>query len=174
MKLIILAALGLAAAQAVAQTETSDRDQQWIFRDRHGDGGESPTAIFLSWSYAHVILKAECKADEFGNSGKAGNGGITLYYYPEGAMLTEDESGGNRDQSFEPFGFSRGKRSISFPAIVKGQVVLGDIAVTPKLLSILKPGGDELEIEAANVMEEPWYAGQAEPLYRLAQVCAAK
>ncbi len=182
MKWLAAAVVMMSAAPAFAQTETSSRDLQWIFRDRHGDGSGSPTAVFLSWNYAEVILKAECKADEFGNPGKAGNGGISLYYYPGSIMLNNDTNGtengsgkaADGERPFEPFAFSRSNRSISFPATVIRQVVVGHIAVTPKLLSILKPGTDDLEIEAANEMDEPWYVGQAEPLYRLAQTCAEK
>jgi hypothetical protein len=174
MKKLFFGLLISLAAPFAAFAEPSDRDQQWIFREKHGDGSATPAAIFLSWNYASVIMKAECQADEYGNSGKSGNGGITLYYYPTPPVIKYDENGAYIKQPFDPFVFSRGKASVKFKADVASYAVIGNIAVTPELLAILKPGKDELEIEATIEMEEPWHAGQAEPLYRLAQLCAKK
>lgn len=167
MKWLVTAALAVVGTSAWA----NDRESQWIYRDRHGDGTDSPTAVFLSWNYAVVVLKAECRADQFGNSGKAGNGAISLYYYPGSTILPDN---GKAERPFEPFVFSRGDKSVSFPATATLQVVSGNISVTAELLAVLKPGKDDLEIEATNEMDEPWYVGQAEPLYRLAQACAEK
>ncbi len=174
MRVFIAALIFLLSTPLAAQIETSDRDSQWIFLAKHGDGSESPTAIFLSSNYSAVIMKAECQADEFGNPGKPGNGGITLYYYPDPPMIKYDTDGSYIKQPFEPFYFSRGEEILEFPAEVTAQSVNGSVAVTPKLLAILQPSKDELGIGAANEMDEPWYAGQALPLYELAKACAKK
>ena len=168
-----IAALALFSAPALADP-VGDRDLQWIFRDKQGDGTASPAAIFLSWNYSGVIMKAECSADEFGNSGKAGNGGMTLFYYPDPVVVRPDEYGQYADAPFSPYVLTRGKQSLQFPAKVSRSGISGSIAITPQLLAILKPATNELEIEATNEMDEPWYVGQAEPLYRLALTCAAK
>lgn len=166
--------IALISVSAVAETETGNRDQQWIFRERHGDGTAAPTAIFLSWNYTNVLMKAECGVDEFGNPGRANNGGMSFHYYPASEYLNRSEDGRYIDIPFEPFVFTRGQESFSIPAKVGHYAVTAHFAVTPKLLSILKPADNDLEIIATNEMDEPWYVGQAEPLYRLAQACAAK
>jgi hypothetical protein len=171
MRIALLPLTLLASTPITAQSEVGDRDLQWIYRDRHGDGSASPSAIFLSWNYSSVILRAECTGDEYGNSGKGGSGSITLRYYPSPPVISYDENGMYKDQPFDPFSFSRGELNTEFAAKIEPQAVTGTIDVTPKLLKILKPGNQPLEIEAANEMEEPWYVGQAEPLYRLALVC---
>ncbi len=162
------------SVSAIAATETGNRDQQWIFRQRHGDGTASPTAIFLSWNYANVLMKAECRTDKFGNPGRAGNGGMSFHYYPGSQILAQDEAGRIIDQPFEPFIYTRGKDSVSFPAKVGASAVTANFDITPKVLSILKPAQNDLEITATNEMDEPWHVGQAEPLYRLAQACARR
>jgi hypothetical protein len=174
MKKWIVTAAILALSPVTAQAQNDDREQQWIYREKHGDGTLSPTAIFLSWNYASVIIRAECQVDHYGNPGKAGNGGITMHYYPGAPIVTLDEYGGYKEGPFQPFVFSRGGKSVETPAAVTSSAVTGNIAVTPELLNILKPGKEDLEIEATNEMDEPWYVGQAEPLYRLAQACAKK
>jgi hypothetical protein len=171
MRFALLPLMLLAATPTIAQSEVGDRDLQWIYRDKHGDGTASPSAIFLSWNYSSVILRAECTGDEYGNAGKAGSGSITLRYYPSPPVISYDENGMYKDQPFDPFSFSRGELNTEFAATVGPQAVVGHIDVTPKLLKILKPGEQPLEIEATNEMEEPWYVGQAEPLYRLALAC---
>ncbi|MEE9434613.1 MAG: hypothetical protein V3V15_10285 [Sphingorhabdus sp.] len=169
-KLFLALAILVTAAPMLAEGK-SDRDLQWIYRDKLGSGSESPSAAFLSWNYASVILLATCKADEHGGDGKAGNGGITLHYFPDPPTVKIDKDGYYLPAKFPDFSFSRGGTTVRFPATVKKQSVRGDLNVTARLLALLKPGKDDLEIYAAMEMGDPWYVGQAEPLYRLALTC---
>ncbi len=172
-KLFLALAILITATPMIAEAQV-DRSRQWIYRDKLGSGSEKPSAAFLSWNYASVILLATCKADNNGNTGKAGNGGITLHYFPDPPTVKLDKDGYYLPAKFADFSFSRGDTTVMFPATVKQQSVRGDINVTARLLALLKPGKDDLEIYANNEMGEPWYVGQAEPLYRLALVCRAK
>ena len=171
-KLFLALAILITAAPMLAEAQV-DHSRQWIYRDKLGSGKESPQAAFLSWNYASVILLFGCSEDEYGNSGKAGNGGITLHYFPDPPTVKLDKDGYYLPAKFPDFSFSRGGTTVMFPATVKKQSVRGDINVSARLLALLKPGKDDLEIYADNEMGEPWYVGQAEALYRLALVCQA-
>lgn len=96
---------------------------------------------------------------------------MQLFYYPEYHTVERNVSGYLQLDDVSPIGLRRGDLSIQLPTIVNQNALLATMEVTPAVLDILRPGENELEIDAVNEMGEPWYTGRAEPLFRLAERC---
>ena len=158
----MLAIAAMLAAPVMAQDNRDDRDFQWLFREHHGDGTETPTAIFLSWNYSSVIFRASCER---------GRGSFDLQYYPDDVVGQRGPNNMLVASSFEPLGFERNGKSRSAKIRVDGDAVIANFVVDEALLNILAPGREELLIMAENIEGDPWYVGQATPLYQLAKAC---
>ncbi len=142
-------------------TQKPPRNQQWVYRDTLGSGDKYPTAVFLSWDYSSVIFLAECSKNSVDNIESINGAGIRLYYF-----YNSDE-----DDIISSMILNRGIKHIESVAVKDSEVFYSDFSISTKLLEILKPNNVELEIDARNDMGEPWYVGQAEPLYQLAKTC---
>ena len=157
-----LAIAAMLATPLAAQDNRNDRDFQWLFREHHGDGTETPTAIFLSWNYDSVIFRASCEN---------GRGSFDLQYYPDDVVGDRGPNNMLVASSFQPMAFERQGKSRSAKIRVDGDTVTANFIVDDALLGILAPGSEELLIMAENIEGDPWYVGQATPLYQLAKAC---
>ncbi len=160
--MLMLAIAAMLAAPVAAQDNRKDRDFQWLFREHHGDGTETPTAIFLSWNYSSVLFRASCEK---------GRGSLNLQYYPEDVVGQRGPNGMLVASSFQPMAFERKGKSRSAKIRVDGDAVTANFIVDDALLNILAPGTEELLIMAENIEGDPWYVGEATPLYQLAKAC---
>lgn len=158
----MLAIAAMLATPVMAQDNRNDRDFQWLFREHHGDGTETPTAIFLSWNYSSVIFRASCEN---------GRGSFDLQYYPDDSVGERGPNNMLVASSFQPIKFERQGKSRSAKIRVDGDAVTANFVIEDALLNILAPGGEELLIMAENVEGDPWYVGKATPLYQLAKAC---
>lgn len=159
---MLLAITAMLVTPLSARDNRDDRDFQWLFREHHGDGTQTPTAVFLSWNYSSVIFRASCEKD---------CGSINLAYYPEDVVGQRTPNGLLIASSFEPMGFERGNKSKYAKVRENGDTVEATFKIDDALLDILAPGSQELTIIAANPEGDPWYVGQAAPLYQLAKAC---
>ena len=160
--LITLSCIGAPVSAISAQESRDDRDLQWLYRERHGDGTETPTAIFLSWNYGSVIFRASC--EDF-------KGSIKLQYFPEPEIGKRGPDGKLLDESFPPIMIKRGEETIFSQAWVEDGIVESRFMTDDRLSIILEATEGELEIIADNAMGDPWYVGRAEPLLQLAKAC---
>jgi hypothetical protein len=158
----MLAISALLAVPLAAQDNRKDRDFQWLYREHHGDGTETPTAIFLSWNYTSVIFRASCER---------GRGSFDLKYYPDDSVGQRGTNNVLVASSFPPMALERKGESRSAKIRVDGDAVTANFVVDDALLNILAPGSEELLIIAENVAGEPWFVGEATPLYQIAKAC---
>lgn len=153
------------SAPALAQSEEelaryeSAREGQWVYRDVRGDGNIGHFAMFLSWDYSTVLFRASCDQGQLVLDYYGGNGADEPDLRP--ITLTRAEA---RDE--------RSAKSVS----VKGKpgAYTARYTVDGTLLNVLKPTNSEIMIDAPMAKDdlaEPWYVGDAEPLYRVAQAC---
>ncbi|RZJ04381.1 MAG: hypothetical protein EON89_07995 [Brevundimonas sp.] len=151
MKPLISIFAMLLAPAAMAQ-EVID-DPQWIYRDI--DGTERAAAIFLSWDYRSVIVRAICEEEE---------GRLRLEYFPgafpadaEPLVLIVDDVAMPMETTQETSG--------------DPLALVGRLPATPALAEALQHAVD-VRLDAPNEMGEPWYLERAEPLSRIATWCA--
>ena len=158
--LILASILGaLAAGAASAQTiDTGEaREQQWIYREFDGSGSRNPSASFLSWNYASVVLHTSCPT----------RGTLELAYFPD---TPQD---GQTPVAVKQMGFERNGKRLTAPAVKADGLMQysSSFPIDEKLLAILKPDGSEMTVDALNETEEPWYVGDAKPLFQAAEAC---
>ena len=152
MKALTCALALFLATPAMAQ-EVIDHPQ-WIYRDI--DGAEQAAAVFLSWDYRSVIVRATCEE----------GGRLRIEYFSgvssvaaEPMTLIVDERATPMDTTLD----TAGER----PALV------GRAPATAELAFALRHAVD-VQLDAPNEMNEPWYLGRAEPLARIVSQCAAR
>lgn len=149
---------GLAAAPEAARSErlvrsTTEREQQWLYRDGFNSDGSEPTAIFLSWDYRDVIFSAVCdrKKRDIVIRARVGN-----------------EALASAARSLE---IGTGTSSIPLKTEVIDGYFEGRTKLTKNLERILKSDAD-LEVFIPNDMSEPWYVGRAQPLRQIGLGCS--
>lgn len=154
---IALGLLSVSAAQAKQMDSVKAREQQWIYREYDGSGSRRPAAVFLWWNYAQVTFHAECPEP----------GTLVLNYYPD-ETIEGDQPIKVTDMGFE----RRGKRLMAKATEESGpDRVAASFPINDELLALLKPDGGEMTIDAANQTGDPWFVGDAAPLYEAAQAC---
>lgn len=128
------------------------REQQWLFRETLGEGTQMPTVVFLSWDYSSVILTATCDLKSF-------------------ELVVRNPLQAD-DKLPELFTIKIASQAgvVSFRTVRHDHVLEGRTKITRDVVAVLNAKGD-LEIDLPNEMGEPIYAGQAEPLRRLVQMC---
>lgn len=144
--------LSVLLVAAFPSTATADRNDQWLLRSDLGDGKLRATAVFLTWDYSAVLFRATCDA---------ARGELVLRYYGDGEVpLTAQDALALR-------------RTLSLPLVTEfaNGYLEGRAKLSDELLSMLSSGSVELEIDAPNAMETPWYVGNAAALFRVAQSC---
>lgn len=155
-------AIALAAAQPAPPEQP--RELQWLYREHQGDGQHKPTAVFLSWDFAHVIFHASC--------GETQPDLLQLRYFPDPSIGSRDDSGHILLDPVPPIVLRRGGDSLTMETGLLWDSIVGRARITPRLLALLRPSPDTgLAIDAINEMDEAWDAGEAEPLHRLALAC---
>lgn len=162
---LALAGLSLTCAAAYAAERPMNRDAQWIYRERNGDGGGGPSATFLSWNYTGVVLQARCERSTH----------IVTLVYPDDAETNLRKSWDRR-----PLVVVLGTRRVVFKSALvdtgegNGSVVLeGTLKVTPKVLEAFAASPEtQVSIEAPEEEYGEWFVGRAEPLRRLIKACA--
>lgn len=165
----MMPALALALTFAVSHptpTPLEARAMQWLYREHSGAGQRAPTAIFLSYEYSSVIFRATCGETP---------GTLELRYFPGLGIGSRDAIGTLRIDRLPPIILARGERAITLRTNAEEDFIVGQVVIDPPLLDLLRPTGNhELMIETINEMDEPFYVGDAEPLYRLARICNAE
>lgn len=144
-----------------------DRDDQWLYRDSIYDSGP-PVAVFLSWNYSSVILRAYCdpKTRE-----------LVIEYEPDASP----------DDPVEPITLFLDDREFPMPTRWVGlenadmprpersrwKYLEARLPVTNQLLAAWPPK-NEVDIWTPSDMDEAWYVGRAEPLERVIRQCASE
>lgn len=164
--IILLAGLFALASPAAGQ---SPRDQQWQYFETNGSGQPIPTAIFLSWDYSHVLFVSTCDA---------ATATLKLRHPAYWPLVTHVDpvDGSPRYATTLPLALVRGELRIDGLTHLEnaGSELVATFAVSPGLLSLLSPDAEnELMIDVENETGDPWFAGSAEPLHRLAVQCVA-
>ncbi|TWT10556.1 hypothetical protein [Reyranella sp. CPCC 100927] len=160
-KLVVSVVVALSVFSGIAVAQNSDpvrkREQQWAIRDVNAAGQPRRTATFLADDLKTVIFEASCPE----------KGRLDLRYYAEPDLDTK------KMPDVKQMGFARHGVSVSSPAAVDGapERFLVSFAIDDKLLSILKPDGSEMTIDAINITDDPWFVGDAAPLHQLATAC---
>lgn len=159
-----VSALALLASPAAAD---SPRDQQWQYFETNGSGQPVATAIFLSWDYSDVLFVASC--DPATATLKVRHPA----YWPLVTAVNPD----NRQPVFDrvlPMALERGQRRVAGRMHLENgdSELVGVFAVDDALLALLADTvAGELMIDVENETGDPWFAGRAVPLLRLAQGC---
>lgn len=159
------AAIALAATPAAA--EPVPRDQQWQYFDHSGDGSVRRTAIFLSWDYSHVLFVATCAPDQ-----------AALHirhpaYWPLVATANPDDHRPMFTRVL-PMALQRRERRAEGRMHLENadSELVGMFLIDDNLLALLADSAaGELLIDVENETGDPWFAGAAAPLLRLAQGC---
>lgn len=148
MKMIdwFVVSLPLLTSAIAHAVPTDGREQQW--KTITPVGQHSPTAIFLSWDGTEVVFTARCDS-----SSKE----IVIRY---------------NLQANAPFDPARPLAigDVDFRTTKTGEVLEGRSRLTSPLKRVLN-SRSEIQIQAPNDMDEPWYVGIAEPLRRVALAC---
>jgi hypothetical protein len=144
--------LAIQAAGLPSGRPAEAREGQWLHRELLGDGTRQPTAIFLSWDYSSVIFTVTCdpKANE-----------VVIRYY----LDAEWEA-----TSVPQIVLSSPEQSVSLKTTRQANALEGRTRMTPALRALLT-GRADLEIDAPNEMDEPYYVGHAKPLRKVALAC---
>ncbi|MET4684625.1 hypothetical protein [Brevundimonas faecalis] len=140
--------LATAMTAALALTVPADgNSDQWLARDVSGEG---PIASFLSWNYSNVITRAHCA-----------NGQVTLQYFytfpeapsPAEAPLALLIDGASHRLAPSVDDMDRQVYTLSS----QGKAALRRAR--------------NVDLDAPNEADEPWYLGQAAALVDLAKRC---
>ena len=132
---------------AIAHTAPTDaREQQW--KTITPVGQHSPTAVFLSWDGSEVVFTVRCDS-----STKE----IVIRYTLQASA------------PFDP-AYPIAIGDVAFRTTKTGEVLEGRSQLTSHLKSALN-SHSEIQIQAPNDMDEPWYVGIAGPLRRVALAC---
>ncbi len=144
----MFAAAVLSALSLMQATSAADRrDDQWISREVSGEG---TVASFLSWNYTSVIARAHCD-----------DGRMTFQYFydaPDSPTLTERPPTLLVDDV--PYQLAPSIDRMSRQVYTLSPA--GTVALT---------NAGNVDLEAPNEMDEPWYMGPAAALVRLAGNC---
>ncbi|WP_425998918.1 hypothetical protein [Caulobacter sp. DWR1-3-2b1] len=139
----------LVAIFGLASPAWAGRDDQWLLRQ---DGAERPVAIFLSWDSRAILFRATCDT---------ARGELVLEYHGDGeARLSARDSLVLQKQAY----------ALRLRTLLVDGRLLGRRLVDKAMIEVLSKPGD-LEIDAPNIMGEPWYVGRAEPLLTIARQC---
>ena len=165
MRILLAMCLTLICGAASAAEALMNRDAQWIYRERNGDGGGQPSATFLSWNYSAVLFNARCDRSIHT---------VTLTF--------QADPGVDMRKSWDrrPLTVVLGKNRMTFATVISEEgpfvapsVLKGTIKVTPKVLAAFARSADEeVSIEAPEEEHGEWFVGKAEPLRRLVRTCA--
>jgi hypothetical protein len=146
-----LTVLSIVFATTLASPAAAGREDQWIFRQELGDGSLQPSAVFLASDYSAVLFRATCDPARHE---------LVLDYFGDGEVRLSARNTMTL------------RRASSIPLrtrLINGHLE-GRVKATRELLRVLSEPG-ELQIDAPNAEEEPWYVGVAEPLLRVARDC---
>ena len=165
MRILLAACLVSICNAASAAEAPMNRDAQWIYRDRHGDGGGQPSATFLSWDYSAVVFIARCDGATHT---------VTLTFLADPGIDMR-ESWDRR-----PLTVVLGKSRVTFATTLLEEnephapsALKGRLKVTPGVLAAFaRSADDEVSIEAPEEEYGAWFVGKAEPLRRLVKTCA--
>ena len=140
------------AASLPASSPIAAREGQWVQRQVLGDGTRQPTAVFLSWDYSTVIFTVTCDRPRKE---------VVLRHYLDAGV---------EPPSVPQIIFRSGRRTVAFKTTREGNVVIARALMTAPLHALLT-GRGELEIDAPNEMNEPYYVGFGRPLRNVALAC---
>lgn len=139
----VISALSLLHVAPIADA----KDDQWLYRDLSGEG---PVASFLSWNYSTVITRAHCA-----------NGQVALEYFhdaSESPTLAERPPTLLIDEVAFKLTPSTDRRSRQvYTLSADGKAALRRAR--------------NVDLDAPNEMDEPWYMGRAGALVQLAERC---
>jgi hypothetical protein len=168
MRILLAACAALICGAASAAETPMNRDAQWIYRERNGDGRGEPSATFLSWSYTSVLFQARCQRSTHT---------VTL------SFSDGPDTDFRKEWDRRPLTVVLGKRRVAFKTFVgtpeepnaleTRSMLTGTLKVTPAVLAAFtQPAGTEVSIEAPEEEYGEWFVGKAEPLRRLVKACA--
>ena len=149
---------GLAVAPEAVLSErlnrsTTEREQQWVYREGFKNGGSEPTAIFLSWDYHEVIFSVVCDRTK------------------RELVIHASRANQSQESAARSLEINSGSSSQQLKTDVINGYFEGRTKLTKNLERILKSDSD-LEVVIPNDMGEPWYVGRAEPLRQVGLGCS--
>lgn len=120
---------------------------QWLYRPRNND----PVAVFMNWEYSRVAFRFQCEFYTDMSVVYHGDGNVKLKRGDSMTLLLDER----------PY-----KLSVEF----NEDALVGMIKLTTTLKMAISQA-KEVKIAAPNVVDEPWYMGQAPALKRLVREC---
>ena len=165
MRILLVACLTLICGVAQAAEPPMNRDAQWIYRERNGDGRGEPSATFLSWNYTSVLFSAGC--DRATHT-------VNLVFWEEPGVDVRK----SWDQ--RPLTVVLGRRRVAFKTTIVDvgepgapfAALAGTVKVTPEVLAAFtRSPGEDVSIEAPEEEYGEWFVGKAEALRRLVKAC---
>jgi hypothetical protein len=134
-------------------TVPSDGDSQWIFRSAADGHRPVDLAIFMSWDFSAVLIRAWC------DPGKK----LVMQYGIDDAIP-------NDNQFQMAIILDQQSHLMETTTIGLGRVLEGRIDLTPTLSSSILTARN-VDVDVPNEMGEPLYTGSAYPLKRIIEGC---
>ena len=130
------------ALLALMTAMQAGNEAQWV-TGRIQD--RDPVASFLTWDFSSVILRATCK-----------NGEVIVDYYGDNVV---------------PRDAAKTALFVDGSAFEMRRTGVAEYAIDAAGIAALQ-GGQQVEFDASNEMDEPWHLGQARALKTLAATCS--
>jgi hypothetical protein len=133
-------------------TTIAAHDDQWIYRPTTNNN-QHDLAIFLSWDYSAVLFRVWCEHPR----------GLVIQYFGDGVAPFKGHSIALVANGYHPM-------STTDTRYGGNSILQARIPLTQSLIAEIE-SASEIDIDAPNESEEPWYTGTASPLKRVIQKC---